>query len=38
MYYHKLTDALEAQKKHGGTLWYDQNKSAYYLVQERYKE
>lgn len=32
MYYHRLTDALEAQKKHGGTLWYDRSKGSYYLI------
>lgn len=32
MFYYKIKDALKAQKENGGTIWFDQNKKAYYLV------
>lgn len=32
MYYYNLKDALNAQKKYGGTIWFDKNKKAYCLL------
>lgn len=32
IYYYNLKDVLKAQKEKGGTIWFDNNKKAYYLL------
>lgn len=32
MYFKKLKDVREHQKKYGGTIWYDEKKAMYYIA------
>ena len=32
MYFKKLKDCIEYQRKHGGVIWYDNTKKKYYIV------
>lgn len=35
MYFKKLKDCLEHQKKYGGTIWYDPEKRLYYIIERK---
>jgi hypothetical protein len=32
MYFKRLKDCMDHQKKHGGVIWYDRSLKKYYII------